>query len=51
MTYSIGAVLKPEPGRDNVRWTLYLQSGRSGIRTPDDVTIRLNALKAGITIR
>jgi hypothetical protein len=49
--YTAGAVLKPVPARDTVRWTLYLQSGQSGIRAPDDVMIRLNALKAGITIR
>jgi S1-C subfamily serine protease len=46
---AIGAVLQAEFPREDVRWTVYMESGRPGLQT--EAQIRLNALKAGIRVK
>lgn len=48
---AIGAVLQAEIPREDVRWTVYMESGRPGLQTADEARIRLNALKAAIRVR
>jgi hypothetical protein len=48
---AIGTVLEAELPREDVRWTVYMESGRPDPQMATEAQIRLNALKAGIRIK
>jgi hypothetical protein len=48
---AIGTVLQSATPREDIRWTLYMENNRSSFRTENEAHIRLNALKAAITIK
>jgi hypothetical protein len=50
-TVTIGTVLQPATPREDVRWTLYMENDRAGLQTENEAHIRLNALKAAISIK
>jgi hypothetical protein len=50
-TVAIGTVLQPATPREDVRWTLYMENDRASLQTENEAHIRLNALKAAISIK
>jgi hypothetical protein len=50
-TIAIGTVLQAAFPREDVRWTLYMENSRSSLQTENEAQIRLNALKAAISIK